>query len=350
MRLRPVSNPPNPFERVSCEWLGPPPETPVHVYEETARSILASNDSPDIPFRWSLNPYRGCQHACAYCYARRTHEYLGFGAGTDFETRITAKVNAPELLRTALAKKSWNREWIAFSGVTDCYQPIEAVYGLTRGCLEVCREFNNPLGIVTKSYLIVRDADLLAEIARRTSVVGYISLAFLDERVSRLIDAGAPSPARRLAAIRTLRDAGVPVAAMAAPIIPGLNDREIPQILEACAEAGASRVGYTPLRLPGNVREVFLDRLRAALPDRAARVEALLRDLRGGGLNESRFGARMRGQGNYWESIRRLFEVHVKRLGLNAPSRDDPPVDAVLPDPPVAKGSAGIQLPLFDPD
>lgn len=317
-RIRRVENPPNPYDRYTVDTLGEPPPSRVEVYEEEARSILSQNDSPDLAFRWSVNPYRGCQHACAYCYARPTHEYLGLGAGTDFDTRIFVKVNAPALLRAALARPRWSRECIAFSGVTDCYQPQEATYELTRRCLEVCLAAGNPVTIVTKSFLITRDVDVLVELARRNLVNVCISIGFADERAARAIEPGAPRPARRFEAIRRLSDAGVPVGVLVAPLIPGLSDREVADVLRRAAECGACSAGYTALRLPGSVREVFLSRIEAALgPSAVARVKSRIRDIRGGKLNESRFGCRMRGEGPYWDAIRSLFQATAIRLGLN---------------------------------
>lgn len=369
--MRPISNPPNPYASVYREWLGPPPEARLEVYEEDARSIVSENDSPDLPFRWSVNPYRGCQHACAYCYARPYHEYLGFGAGTDFDSRICVKRNAPELLRRTLASPKWTGEYLSFSGVTDCYQPLEAVYALTRGCLEVCLELGNPLGIVTKSYLVVRDIDLLTALARRGLVRVYLSIPFADDALARRIEAGAPTPTRRFEALRRLHEAGVPVGVMVAPLIPGLNDREIPRVLERAAEGGASAAGYTALRLPGSVRRVFFERLKAELPERAARVEALIRQMRDGAVNETRFGLRMRGTGTYWRSVMQLFEQSARRVGISPLAREccaKTPAGALfgaLPEVTAAAGNTGSapdglaragsahaprarQLPLFD--
>lgn len=315
--MRRVDNPPNPYLSEQREFLGPPPPAELELYEERAASILTHNDSPDIPFRWTVNPYRGCQHACAYCYARRTHEYLSLGAGTDFESRIIVKINAPELLAAALARPAWQRDTIAFSGVTDAYQPLEAVYRLTRGCLEVCLNAANPVGLVTKSYLIVRDAELLAELHRRAGVCVNFSIPFADKDVARKLEPHAPPPARQFEAMRRLAAVGVPVGIMLAPIIPGLNDRDIPQLLKQAVECGARMASYAPVRLPGNVQEVFLSRLRAELPDAAARIEQRTRDLRGGQLNDPRFGHRMEGGGAYWESVTRLFETAATRLGLD---------------------------------
>lgn len=315
--MRLAENPANPFVRTQTLWLEDTPLATRTVHEESARSILCTNDSPDIPFAWSVNPYRGCQHACAYCYARRTHEYFELGAGTDFDTQIFVKVNAPALLEEALSRRSWRREAIAFSGVTDCYQPLEARYRLTRQCLEVCVRHANPASIVTKSYLVTRDIDLLAELHRRAHAAVYVSIAFADDAVARHIDAGAPPPSLRFETVRRLAAAGLPVGVMIAPVIPGLNDRDIPTLLKRAVDAGAQSAGYTPVRLPGNVAEVFLTRLKRELPDAAARVEARIRDLRGGSLNDARFGHRMNGQGVYWESVQRLFETWSTRLGLD---------------------------------
>jgi DNA repair photolyase len=315
--MRPVSNPPNPYLSEYREWLGEPPAVRLEVYEEQAKSILAQNDSPDVSFRWSVNPYRGCQHACAYCYARPTHEHLGLGAGTDFDSRITVKVNAPQLLERAFARPSWRGEFIAFSGVTDCYQPLEAVYHLTRRCLQVCLRFSNPLGIITKSYLVLRDADVLTQLNQRTQARVFFSIPFADPERCRLIERGAPPPERRFEAMRKLHAAGVPVGVMVAPIIPGLNDREIPAVLERAAECGARSAGYIAVRLPGSVKAVFLERVRDALPDAAGRIEARIRDMRDGELSDPRFGSRMTGNGPYWDSIEQLFRKTAERCGLN---------------------------------
>lgn len=314
-----VSNPPNPYVSAHHEWLEEPPAALPEVYVERAKSILSENDSPDLHFRWSANPYRGCRHACAYCYARPTHEYLGFGAGTDFETQLIVKENAPELLRKAFSSRRWQRELVAFSGVTDCYQPLESVWQLTRQCLEVCREFRNPVCVVTKSYLIRRDAELLAEIAAEVPVHVCMSIAFADPKMSKLIEPQAPAPDRRFEALRILAQAGVPVGILFAPVIPGLNDSEIPAVLKRGAECGAQTAQFTPLRLPGSVEKVFMDRLNEVMPLRAQRVESRLREVRGGELNDSRFGSRMTGKGEYWDSITQLFQVSARRYGLNQP-------------------------------
>ncbi len=341
--LKLVANPPNPYSAETLEWLGPAPPVRLEVYEENARSLLSENDSPDIPFRWSANPYRGCQHACAYCYARPTHEYLGFGAGTDFDTRITVKLNAPELLDHELSRRSWQREKIAFSGVTDCYQPLEAVYRLTQRCLETCLAHRTPAGIVTKSFLVVRDVELLRRLNDVAGAHVLVSIPFADDEIARRVETGAPSPSRRFEALRRLSEGGVPTGVIVAPLIPGLNDREIPRILERAAASGAQTAAYTALRLPGNVESVFLERLRAAFPLRAGRVEGLIRQMRCGRMSESRFGRRMRGVGNYWNGIRRLFEVSARRHGLYEHDLCGKPKAA----PPEGTPGAPVQLSLF---
>ncbi len=333
MNLRRVDNPPNPYLSRHAEWLEPPPGVRIEVYEETARSILSHNDSPDVPFSWSVNPYRGCGHGCSYCYARTYHEYLGYGAGTDFETKLVVKCNAPDLLRVALRRKRWKGETINFSGITDAYQPIEASYRLTRRCLEVCLAFRNPAVVVTKSFLVVRDAELLAELSRRAASAVYVSIPFADHETARLFEPYAPSPSRRFEAIRRLRAAGVPVGVIVSPVIPGLNDSHIPRILEQAADAGAQSASFTALRLPGSVEEVFCKRLREAMPLRAKRVINRLRDIRGGCVDTSRFGERMRGSGPYWETIRNLFHISKRRYGLGDTSAPDPTPAKVYREP-----------------
>lgn len=337
MRLKPVSNPPNPYLTEHAEWLEPPPLAKVEVYEETAQSILTRNDSPDIPFRWSVNPYRGCQHACAYCYARPYHEYLGYGAGTDFDTRLVVKMNAPQLLRREFGRSGWTFEPITFSGITDCYQPIEACYRVTRKCLEVCAAYRNPASIVTKSCLVARDVDVLAELHRRAAVRVYVSIPFIDAELCGKIEPQAPPPQRRLDVVQRLRAAGLTVGVMVAPIIPGLNDDQIAEILRQAADAGATCASYTALRLPGSVEAVFLERLAAAVPLRAQRVINRIKDMRGGKLSESQFGKRMRGEGVYWDSIRDLFEMARDRFGLTArplDKLDEDELSATSPAPP----------------
>lgn len=320
---RQVSNPPNPWSSTHVEWLGEAPPAQLRVYEEEARSILSENDSPDVPFRWSLNPYRGCQHACAYCYARPTHQYLGFGAGTDFDTHIVAKINAPALLRETLSRRGWKRESITFSGITDCYQPIEASYALTRECLQVCTEFAQPVALITKSALVRRDLDVLVRLARVAEVRVFLSIPFADERNGRAMEPWGAAPSMRFATLRALSEAGVETGVAIAPLIPGLNDSEVAAILERAHAAGAKRAFMTLLRLAAEVRPVFEERLRREFPDRAKKVLSQQRDMRGGEQSDALFGERMHGRGPRWEAVARLFEIQCARLGLSFATGDE---------------------------
>ena len=312
---RPVSNPPNPFDRFRVE-LFEPELARLEVSEEHAKSALSKNESPDVPFRWSVNPYRGCQHACAYCYARPTHQYLGLGAGTDFDRKIVVKTNLPELLERELARRSWRGEPVTFSGVTDAYQPLEARYGLTRRCLEVCLARRNPVAIVTKSALVRRDADLLVELARRADVRVFVSIPFGDPVTARAIEPGTPTPAERFETLRVLSEAGIPTGFALAPLIPRLNDADIPAQLERARESGARAAFLLLLRLPAEVEDVFRERLQQAFPERASAVLSALAEMRGGRLKESRFGERMRGHGPRFQIVQDLFFLHCRRLGL----------------------------------
>jgi len=318
---RVVANPPLRFQALQREVGDGVDEAPalaaLEVTEEQARSILSENDSPDVGFRWSVNPYRGCYHACAYCYARPTHAYLGLGSGTDFDRKIVVKVNAPELLAEAFAKPSWQGELIAFSGNTDCYQPLEAKYRLTRRLLEVCAAHQNPVGVITKGAMITRDLDLLGVLARKAHCRVTISAAFRDETMARSIEPGASPIGKRFEAMKALAEAGVEVGISLAPVIPGLNDDHLPELLERAKEAGASFAFITLLRLPLEVLPVFSERLREAQPLRAQKVENAIRQMRLGKMNESAPGERMRGHGARWQAIEQLFRLHVKRLGLN---------------------------------
>jgi DNA repair photolyase len=458
--LQPISNPPNPWLSTSVEYLEEIPPARLEVYEDHTREILATNDSPDVGFSWSVNPYRGCLHACAYClsgktpilfgdgafhplrevrlgdvlygtfragsdrrlvrtevsavwrtrkaafrmlledggeivasadhrfltgsgwksvggegptgdaltnddsllafsgpsgprksvvivsiepmgvtlpmfdittgtgdfiahgvvshncYARPTHEYLGLGAGTDFERKITVKPEAPRLLREAFERRSWKGELVAFSGVTDCYQPLEASYQLTRGCLEVCREYRNPVCIITKAPLVERDIDLLVELSKVARVSVSVSIPLWDRDHARALEPQVATPQRRMEIVARLAAAGIDVGVNVAPVIPGLGDADIPAILEAAAKAGAKWAGFVFLRLPGSVARVFEERLREHLPLRADRVLSRIREARGGKLYDSRFGVRGRGQGRYAETVRDLFETTARRVGI----------------------------------
>ncbi|RMG18008.1 MAG: PA0069 family radical SAM protein [Planctomycetota bacterium] len=296
------------------EGAGPSTE----VVFERARTILSFNQSPDLPFAASLNPYRGCEHGCAYCYARPSHEYLGLSAGLDFETRIVAKENAPELLRCALAKPSWTPQPIALSGNTDCYQPVERRLELTRRCLQVLAEFRNPVAVVTKSHLVTRDLDLLGELAAEGAASVSLSLTTLDAALAADLEPRAARPERRLAALRSLAAAGVPTGVLVAPVVPGLNDHELPHLLEAAAAAGARHAQWLLLRLPHGVSELFSAWLERRRPQRAAKVLAQIRCTRGGALHDARFGRRQRGEGARAAAIASLFELWRRRLGLSA--------------------------------
>ncbi|MBI2104961.1 MAG: PA0069 family radical SAM protein [Candidatus Omnitrophica bacterium] len=334
-----IWNPPNPYLTEHRELLGEPPAAALEVYEDQSKSILSRNDSPDIGFRWSVNPYRGCFHACAYCYARPTHEYFGLGAGTDFERKIFVKRRAPQLLEQAFRRPSWKGELIVFSGVTDCYQPLEAAWKLTRGCLEVCAAFRNPVALITKSLLIRRDAELLAALARQAQASVALSIPFLDEAVARAVEPGAPTIRRRFETMEILAKAGVPVGIGVAPVIPGLNDEAIPGLLKEARRRGAQFAFHTLLRLPGSVKAVFFHRLREQLPLRAARIEHRIRETRAGRLYDSRFGRRHQGEGTYWESIEQLWGVWTRRVGFDRGAGDaddgpEPPSTFQRPSPP----------------
>jgi DNA repair photolyase len=351
MLFRPIANPPNPWATTDVEYLeGAEPHAELHVYEDHARTILAKNDSPDVGFDYSVNPYRGCFHGCAYCYARPGHEYLSLGAGTDFERRIVVKPDAPNLLREAFEKPSWRGELVVFSGVTDCYQPLEASYRLTRGCLGVCAEYKNPCGVITKSPLVERDADVLAELARLTRVSVAVSIPFWDVEKARAMEPYVATPQRRMRTVERLAARGVRVGVSIAPIIPGLNDEEMGDVLKAAKEAGAQFAFYVLLRLPGPVKDVFESRLRANLPLRAERVLRRVRETRGGKMYDPRFGTRGTGEGAYADSIASLFQATARRYGLlaeeGATTASSEPT--TFERPPVARVTKRKgQLPLF---
>jgi DNA repair photolyase len=316
LRRLPLQNPINGWQRAHIEYdPGEAPEAGLEIYEDNTQNILSTNDSPDISFRYSVNPYRGCAHGCSYCYARPSHEYLGFGAGTDFERKLVIKPRAAELLAAAFEKPSWQGELLVFSGITDCYQPIEARYELTRRCLEVCRDYRNPVHIITKSTLVERDIELLRELHERASVGVSVSVTFWDAEVARSIEPYVPTPRRRIETIRRLSQAGIPVVVHAAPVILGLSDRDMIPILEAAREAGATAAMMMPVRLPGSVAEVFEKRLRESLPLRAERILSHIREMRGGKLNDPRFGSRQHGEGRYAEALHQTFEATLRRLG-----------------------------------
>lgn len=319
-------DPPNRFERLHVE--SDPAESdpdderapPQTVYlRDASRTIIASNDSPDVGFDKSINPYRGCSHGCIYCYARPTHEWLGYSAGLDFETKILVKDNAPALLRRELAAPKYQPDTLSISGVTDCYQPVERRLGLTRRCLQVLAECRHPVGVVTKNHLVTRDIDVLKELAGYRAAVVMVSVTTLDPDVARRMEPRTSAPTRRLAAVAALAAAGVPVGVMVAPVVPGLTDHEMPAILQAAADAGAMFAGYVPLRLPLGVKDLFADWLARHYPDRRDKVLNRVRELRGGKLNDANFGSRMRGAGVWAEQFKTVFAVAKRRAGLEKP-------------------------------
>lgn len=317
-----AQNPPNRFDRLhlefdldGCEdWERPQPQT--HFYRDATKTIIARNDSPDIGFDASVNPYRGCEHGCIYCFARPTHEYLGFSAGLDFETRIMVKENAPSLLRDELASPKWVPRVVALSGVTDCYQPIERKLRLTRQCLEVLADFANPVCIITKNHLVTRDVDVLQKLAAHDGIAVNVSVTSLKSELAAKLEPRASLPQHRLRTISELSRAGIPVGVLVAPVIPAITDHEMPSILTAAVEAGAGFAGYVPLRLPFGLGPLFEDWLQRHFADRKEKVLNQIRSLREGKLNDPDFGSRMTGKGPFAERIHRLFEISCRRAGL----------------------------------
>jgi DNA repair photolyase len=315
-----AQNPPNRFERIHVE-LDPdaeeqaPPQT-VYVKDAT-RSIIAHNDSPDIGFDASINPYRGCSHGCIYCYARPTHEYLGFSAGLDFESKILVKHDAPELLRAELLSAKWEPQVIGISGVTDCYQPVERKLQLTRRCLAVLAEFRNPVVVITKNHLVTRDKDILGDLASHEAALVCVSVTSLDADLMRIMEPRTSTPQRRLAAIAELTAAGIPVCVLVAPVIPGLTDHELPAIIAAAAKAGARRAGYQLLRLPYGVKDLFEQWVITHFPDRKEKILNRIRSMRHGKLNDANFHSRMRGDGIFAEQVDAMFKIACQKAGMN---------------------------------
>ncbi len=316
-----VGNPPNRFEKIRLErdedWNpeeDPSPKT--QFLRDLSQSIITYNNSPDIPFDASINVYRGCEHGCSYCYARISHEFIGFSAGLDFETKIVVKENAPELLRRELASPKWKPQELAMSGVTDCYQPVERRLQITRRCLAVLAEFRNPVSIITKNLLVTRDLDLLCELAKYDAIHVHLSINSLDHELARKLEPRASSPKQRLAAVEALAKAGVPVGVLVAPVIPALNDHEIPAVLAAAKAAGAGWAGTEILRLPLTVAPVFEKWLEQNVPEKKDKILGRIRTIRGGKLNDPRFGVRMRGEGVFAEQISQMFHVARRKVGL----------------------------------
>ena len=308
------------------------------VTADASRTILTTNDSPDIPFNRSVNPYKGCEHGCAYCFARPSHAYLDLSPGLDFESRIFSKPDAADLLRKALRKPGYRCEPLALGSNTDPYQPVERRLRITRAILEVLAEFRHPFTVVTKSNMVLRDLDLLVPMTRDGLAAVHISITTLDRTLARRMEPRAPTPQRRLEAVRGLKDAGVPVSVLVSPMIPGLNDHELDRLLEAAAAAGARSAGYLMLRLPHELRVLFVEWLEAHYPSKAKKVLSRIRQMRGGRLNDARFGSRMRGRGAHAEVLRRRFEVACRRLGLD---RECPDLDASRFRVPLAPGDQG---------
>lgn len=319
-------NPVNRFEGHYVDYYldeetGEKPSQKTQLIKDDTKNIISYNKSPDIPFEAGLNPYRGCEHGCVYCYARPFHEYLGFSVGLDFETKIVVKYDAPELLRKILRSPKWVPQVIAMSGITDVYQPLEKKLKLTRGCLEVLAEYRNPVGIITKNHLITRDIDQLKKLAEYNCIRATLSVTSLDKRITEVMEPRTSRPMRRLKAIEKLAEAGIPVGVNIAPIVPGLTDHELPDILRSAADAGAQSAGFIILRLPHKVKDIFVDWLEQYFPDRKDKIRNRLLDMRGGKLYEAEFGKRMRGEGNFAKQIEDIFSIHTKRVGLNQKRR-----------------------------
>ena len=302
------------------EWSGTEQERriPTQYFRDTSKSILTKNESPDLGFTFGLNPYRGCEHGCIYCYARPTHDFLGFSSGVDFETKIMVKVDAASLLEAEFRRNGWRPDVVMVSGNVDCYQPIERKLKITRQCLEVFLRYRNPVAMITKNALVVRDIDLLSQLATLNLVSVCLSVTTLDRDLARRMEPRTSTPEQRLSAIERLAGAGIPVSVNAAPVIPGLNDEELPSILREASERGATRAGYTLLRLPYSVKELFVDWLRREFPSKADRVLNRITDVRDGKLNDSGFTTRMKGTGEIAGSIAQLFRASCKKYGLNA--------------------------------
>jgi DNA repair photolyase len=318
-------NPPNRFEPLwysrDPEWNDlEDPALETQFFKDTSRSIITYNDSPDVGFDASINPYRGCEHGCIYCYARPTHEYLGFSAGLDFESKILVKEEGPELLRRELSSPLWKPQVLAISGVTDPYQPIERRLQLTRRCLQVLAEFRNPVVIITKNHLVTRDVDVLQELAQHEAARVFLSITTLDGSLGRVMEPRASHPSRRLMAIEVLSQAGVQTGVLVAPVIPGLTDHELPSIVAAAVQAGAKAAGYVMLRLPHAVGPLFEEWLGQHFPDRKDKVLHRIRAIRGGKLNDPRFRSRMRGEGIFAEQIAALFALACRKAGIDGRS------------------------------
>ena len=321
-------NPPNRFEKLHIEeteditdetdyWDEQERKLETIFYKDYSKSVIAKNNSPDIYFDYSFNPYRGCEHGCVYCYARPTHEFLGFSSGIDFESKIMVKEDAAKLLKQTFEKKNYKPKLIMFSGDTDCYQPVERKLGITRSALEVCLEYYNPVSVITKSSLVLRDIDILRQMAELKIVTVTLSVTTLNKELASKMEPRASTPERRLMTIEKLSENGIPTGVNAAPIIPGLNDEEIPEILKQTSECGAVFAGFTLLRLPYSLKDLFIDWLEREFPDRKEKILNKIMEMRGGKLNEPEFGKRFSGEGKQVETIRKLFKLSCRKYGLN---------------------------------
>ncbi len=299
------------------EETGEKPSQKTQLFKDDTKNIISFNKSPDIPFEAGLNPYRGCEHGCIYCYARPYHEYLGFSVGLDFETKIVVKYDAPELLKKTLKSPKWEPQIIAMSGITDVYQPIERKLEITRKCLKVLADFKNPVGIITKNFLVTRDIDILRRLANYKCVNVTLSITSLNKELTELMEPRTSRPYRRLKAIEMLAEAGIPVGVNVAPIIPGLTEHECSDILRAASDAGASHASYIIVRLPYKVKDIFVDWLEQHFPDRKEKIKNRLFDMRGGKLYDAEWANRMSGEGNFSKQIKDVFDIQTKRLGLN---------------------------------
>jgi DNA repair photolyase len=342
-------NPGNRFESTHIEKsaddvfeedLDPERTVPTEFFRDHTRTVLAKNDSPDIPFTYSVNPYRGCEHGCIYCYARPSHEYLGFSSGLDFETKILVKYDAPRLLEEAFRKRSWEPQVVALSGNTDCYQPVERTLKITRELLKVFLRFQNPVRIVTKNFLVTRDLDLLRPLAEKHLVGVMLSITTLDRELARRMEPRTSTPQNRLKAIEVLSKSGISVGVLTSPVIPGLTDHEFPEILRLASEAGARSAGYTIVRLSHALKELFRDWLERELPTKKDKILHSIESVRGGKLSSSEFGKRMRGEGELADHIARTFKLFAKRYGLNRH-------DVVPDDPAPFLRTGGEQTELF---
>jgi DNA repair photolyase len=293
------------------------PRRNTQFFRDLTKTIIARNDSPDVGFETSINPYRGCEHGCIYCFARPTHEYLGMSAGLDFESRIMVKENAAKLLEAELSSPRWKPQVLVMSGVTDPYQPVERKLRITRSCLEVLAKFRNPIAIITKNRLVTRDIDLLGELASHNAAAVNVSVTSLDPEIQRIMEPRTSSPSARLEAVAALHAAGIPVGVMVAPIVPGLTDHEVPKIVEACGKAGAQFAGYTIVRLPWAIAPLFEHWLEEHFPEKKEKVLSRIRHIRNGKINDPRWGFRTKGEGILAEQIRSMFEVACRRAGMD---------------------------------